>query len=46
MIAGNICYNIVNMIIVVQLLALKIASRLRRNVDKPKGLSKVVENKE
>ena len=37
--------NIVNMIIAVQLLSFKIAKRLRRNIDKPIGLDKVVENK-
>ena len=34
--------TIVNMIALIQLLALKIAIRLRRNVDNPKGLNKVV----
>lgn len=34
--------TIVNMIILVQLLALKIAVRLGKNVDNPKGLNKVV----
>ena len=38
--------TIVNMIILVQILALKIAKRLKRNVDSPTGLTKVVENKE
>ena len=38
--------NIVNMILVIQMLALKMAIKLKRNVDKPIGLSKVVENKE
>ncbi|MBQ4647218.1 MAG: SIS domain-containing protein [Candidatus Gastranaerophilales bacterium] len=37
--------NIVNMIIVIQLLSLNIAKKLRRNIDKPQGLSKVVDNK-
>lgn len=37
--------TIVNMIIMVQLLALKIAIKLKRNVDKPEGLVKVVDNK-
>ena len=37
--------TIVNMIIVVQLLALKIAKKLHRNIDKPIGLVKVVKNK-
>ena len=34
--------TIVNMIVLVQLLALKIALRLKKNVDNPKGLNKVV----
>lgn len=38
--------SIISMIIISQLIALKTALRLRRNVDKPKGLNKVVENKE
>jgi glucosamine 6-phosphate synthetase-like amidotransferase/phosphosugar isomerase protein len=37
--------TLINMIILIQLLTLKIAHRLKRNVDKPKGLSKVVDNK-
>ncbi len=35
--------TIINMIIVIQMLTLKIAKRLKRNVDKPKGLVKIVE---
>ena len=38
--------TIVSMIIVVQMLALKMALRLRRNVDKPQGLNKVVDDKD
>ena len=34
--------NLINMIIVIQMLALKVAKKLGRNVDKPKGLCKVV----
>lgn len=34
--------SIISMIIVTQLLALKIAIKLKRNVDKPKGLNKVI----
>ena len=37
--------TIVNMIIVIQMLALKIAKKLHRNIDKPIGLVKVVKNK-
>ena len=37
--------TIINMIILIQILALKIAIRLKRNVDKPQGLCKVVEDK-
>lgn len=37
--------TIVNMIILIQLLTLKIAYRLKRNVDKPKGLTKVIDDK-
>lgn len=37
--------TIINMIITIQMLTLKIAHRLRRNVDKPNGLSKVVDDK-
>ena len=37
--------NIINMILVIQLLALKIAVRLKRNVDKPQGLVKIVDSK-
>ena len=38
--------TIINMIILVQLLALKIAKKLKRNVDNPNGLTKIVENKD
>ena len=38
--------NIFEMIVVIQLLAFKIAVALGRDVDKPKGLDKVVEEKE
>ena len=34
--------NIINSIITVQMIALKMAIKLKRNVDKPKGLQKVV----
>lgn len=37
---------IINTIITIQLLALKIASNLRRDVDKPTGLDKVVDGKD
>ena len=37
--------TIVNMILVIQMLALKIAIKLKRNVDKPQGLVKVVDGK-
>ena len=37
--------NILNKIIIVQLLAFKTAIKLRRNVDKPIGLNKVVGEK-
>ena len=37
--------TIVNMIILIQMLALKIAIYLKRNVDKPQGLVKVVNSK-
>lgn len=37
--------TIVNMIIVIQLLALRIAEKLKRNVDKPQGLVKIVDGK-
>ena len=36
--------NIINMIVVSQLLALNIAKKLKRNVDKPTGLVKIVES--
>ena len=38
--------TILSSIITLQLLALEIAQKLKRNIDKPKGLLKVVENKE
>ena len=38
--------TLVNMIILIQMLSLKIAKRLRRNVDKPQGLIKIVDSKE
>ncbi len=38
--------NIINMIATTQLLALKIAKRLKRNVDKPIGLKKIVDSKD
>ena len=38
--------NILNMIVLIQLLALNIAKKLKRNVDKPQGLVKIVESKE
>lgn len=38
--------TIVSMIIVVQMLAFKTALRLKRNVDKPQGLNKVVDDKD
>ena len=34
--------TILNMIVLVQLLAFKIAVRLKKNVDNPKGLNKIV----
>ena len=37
--------TIVNMILVIQVLALKIAIKLKRDVDKPNGLVKVVDSK-
>ena len=37
--------TIINKIILIQLLALKIAKKLGRNIDKPQGLVKVVEDK-
>lgn len=37
--------TIVNMIIVIQILALRIAEKLKRNVDKPQGLVKIVDSK-
>jgi len=37
--------TIVNMIIAIQMLALKIAINLKRNVDKPQGLVKIVDSK-
>ena len=37
--------TIVNMILVIQMLALKIAIKLKRNVDKPQGLVKIVDSK-
>lgn len=37
--------TIVNMIILIQMLALKIATYLKRNVDKPQGLTKIVDSK-
>ena len=37
--------TIVNMILVIQILALRIASKLKRDVDKPQGLVKVVDSK-
>lgn len=38
--------NILNMIVLIQVLALNIAKKLKRNVDKPQGLVKIVESKE
>ncbi len=38
--------KIISLIIVIQLLALKMATKLKRNVDKPIGLNKVVDNKD
>ena len=38
--------TLVNMIILVQMLSLKIAKKLKRNVDKPQGLKKIVDSKE
>lgn len=37
--------TILNIIIVIQLLALKVATNLKRNVDNPKGLQKVVDGR-
>ena len=38
--------NILNMIVLIQILALNIAKKLKRNVDNPQGLIKIVESKE
>ncbi len=38
--------SIISKIIVVQMLALSVAIKLKRNVDKPKGLKKIVDNKD
>lgn len=38
--------SILSKVIAVQLLALKVAQKLKRNIDKPKGLKKVVDNKD